>query len=380
MDLSLLASANRGIARPAAGDALRGAAGASRIALTLQALLQVVEAQGAHTPFARDVRALVADAVRGAGTVVVVQPAGAGALRIEIGRQFLTVPPTLRDAVLALVEQQRGATGAAGVSTAPPSPAVAPSSMPTAALAAGAVAWAQSWVMSAQAGAAAGLTAPRAVRPAAGNTNGSRAPVASVDADVMLFDGPGTGAASAAARLRSAVDLSGLFFESHLAQWSAGTRSAEDIAGELARLQRRLPSAQADDHPELRTLAAAAPSGERVAAQLDVLQKSAFALNMMAWPGQPCTIEVREEDLPERRTAGAPEDTVAAMFVATIALDLPRLGPVEVQLRLSGSSVAVTADAQPRSRARLAAGIADLGEALRARGLNPAALQLRQGA
>lgn len=385
MDFNLLANATRGLARAAAaGDASRGAAGASRVALTLQALLPVVEAHGAQTQFARDLRALVADAARGlgsVGTVFVVQPAGSGALRVDIGRQFLTVPPTLRDAVLALAQAQshdaRGAAGAAPGSPAPASAgANAPASKPVAALTSGAIAWAQSWTASAQAGAIAAAALPRALRAAAGVAD-ARGSTATVDADVVLFDEASLRPAAAAARLRGAVETSGLFFESHLAQWSAGTRSAEDVAGELARLQRHALPMHAEDAPDVRA-SAASLGGDRVAAQLDVLQKSAFALNTMAWAGQLCTIEFRKEGPPDRHAQDAPADSPAVVVAATVTLDLPRLGPVDVNLRLSGSSIAVMASALPRSRKLLAASLEDLGEALRARGLSPAALQVRQ--
>lgn len=375
MDFNLLAGATRGPARAAAGaEPVRGA----RVALSLQALLPVIEAHGARTQFARDLRALVADAARGLGAVFVVQPAGSSQVRIEVGRQFLAVPPTLRDAVLALSQDvSRGVRESASPATATSAAAPAAASA-TAPMTAGAIAWAQSWAASVHSGAGAAvataLAAPKTLRFAAGESASSRAVV---DADVVLLDDPSIGSAAAATRLRSAIETSGLFFESHLAAWSAGARSAEDIRAELARMQRSAAHAHEDDSAGARIYAAA--SGERVAAQLEVMQKSAFALNAVAWPGQPCTIEFRK-DAPDRHAPAAAAGDAGAVVSATLKLELPHFGPLEVRLRLAGMSVAVTAAARPQSRAQLAASLDQLGHALQARGLNPAALRMSEPA
>lgn len=210
---------------------------------------------------------------------------------------------------------------------------------------------------------------------------------ATLKTDAVLLDAVQSSSASssdgAARRLRSAVEQSGLFFESHLAQWSAGERSAEDMRAELARLQQKLLSLSAQDEGGPR-INVATLSGERVAAQLDVLQKSALVVQAQAWPGQACSVQLREELAPEHHASAGAMPEHARVVSATLVLDLPALGPMEVEIKLAGHAVAVQARAgeaaseSGASHSMHAAwwgkAMSDLGSALQARGLEPVAL------
>jgi hypothetical protein len=348
MDLSLLAAAaSRPPARAnGATEAVRGLSGGLRTALNLQALLPVLQARAA--PLAREVAALARDAL----TAFVVEPPGGGALRIEIGRQFVMVPSTLRDSVLALVARQAEIAAA-------PAPSSLPASLPAPAalsslavplpvpLSAGAMAQALSAAASHPALAA---QAPRASRTAP-----------AIGTAAVLFE-DGDSAPRVAHKLAAVVQNSGLFFEAHVAQWAQGARSADALRSELAQLHNAANPAPGAVVP---------PGGQRVAAQLEVLQHAAVSLSAQAWPGQACQLELRRESAEHKRGATGAADP-AAVFAATLKLDLPRLGPLEVTVRLAGSSVAVTAAGA--AHAQIAPQLPALGEALQARGLNPAAL------
>lgn len=392
MDFNLLAGAMRGVNRITPTDP-RSAVAGMRVGVSVQALLPVIEGQAASTQFAKDVRGLLAEAARGLTTVFVVQPPGSSQMRIEVDRQFLTVPATLRDAVMTLVQAQR--SGAAAENAAAPQTAATPAqgANPAAGLPQTAPALpstltgTQALLMQMHvANVGAALSAHNAHdRSLRKSVEAAGASAATLKTDTVLLDSAQSSSESAARRLRSAVEQSGLFFESHLAQWSAGERSAEDMRAELARLQQKLLSLVTHDEsgPRINAahLNAATLSGERVAAQLDVLQKSALVVQAQAWPGQSCSVQLREELAPEHQASAGARSEHARVVSATLVLDLPALGPVEVEIKLAGHAVAVQARAgetSPQGKddhaARWGSALRDLGSALQARGLEPVAL------
>lgn len=346
MELSLLATQ---VTRPQTRatsviDPARVTAG-SRTALNLQALMSVLEARAA--PLAREVATLAREAL----TVFVVEPPGAGALRIEIGRQFVTVPPTLRDAVLALLVRPGDTSPAPAQSLVAATPAaaqaVATAVVPTALLATSVLSGAMAVVQTAGGQA---TREPRAPRSAAATA---------IDTRTVFLDSDAA-APRAAQKISAAVQNSGVFFEAHVAQWAQGTRSADALRAELTQL------GGAGTTPST-------ASGQRVAAQLEVLQHATVTLCAQAWVGQACELQLRRERSTERDDA-TPATDPAAVHSATLTLDLPCFGPLQVVLRLSGSSVAVTAISSAAARAQLVHALPALGEALQSRGLNPAAL------
>ncbi len=369
MDLNLLAGVLRGVTRVTGPEAVRGAAGGARLALNLQALLPALQVAGgnaAATQFAQDIGRVAAEAARGLTTVYVVQPPNGSALSIEAGDQVLRVPPALREMVLAL------AHGQSDVASEPASVPATPRTLTPAeanlAASAGATNLSVSSLVRAQVMAAQLQAHGQAqdALPTAGTARAARRAAPLNIEGVLLEDGAHPD--RAAVRLQRAVEMSGLFFESHLAQWSVGARSADEVRSELIRLQRQ----ELAGHAAAGALGAG--GGERVAAQLDVLQKAAFGVQTQAWVGQPCSIEFREEVPPDGHGPGRVGQAQPPVVCATVALNLPHLGPIEVELKLAGHSVAVCAWAEPQTTAVVSAALEGLGQALQARGLNPAAL------
>lgn len=362
MDLGLVANS----ARRVGAVELRG--GAERIALSTRLLVPLLQGQAlgdaSMAQLTRDLRAQLASG--GDRNVTLILPAQAAseaqAARIDLGGRQFAIPAALRDALLA----QLMPTGR----------------VPPAAVAAAAVvdeAAARAWAVGAQAQAAAGAAPPLPLAAAiSASTAGATREVARALApqqttalrDQALpatgFERPllNNGVAAllpiaaingVAARLQQQLERSGMFFEAHLAQWTAGARSTDEIRAELL-------------HMSASGQALAEGNAQRVAAQLSVLQHQGLVLQGPAWPGQPMQLEVRREPPPAEMAADA-----APVFTATLRLDLPQLGPIEVKLRLAGEAIAASVNC--RDPAAIAAEVPALVEQLRARGLTPVAIQ-----
>jgi hypothetical protein len=177
-------------------------------------------------------------------------------------------------------------------------------------------------------------------QPAAGTT-----PLA---AGQPLLANPPQSADPLALALREAVSHSGLFYESHLAQW---------LSGDLSRAAlRQEPQASVEAPHNGAIPDALLPL---VSQQLDVLATRQFAWQAQPWPGQ--SMDWRIDDPAGEPFAGTEEPT----WNSTLRLALPHLGPVEARLRLSseGLSVRLLA-AGPDTRAALAANREALGMSL----------------
>ena len=209
-------------------------------------------------------------------------------------------------------------------------------------------------------------------------------PVASAE---PVLPAPTTRGAALDAPLRTALETSGLFYESHQAQWVAGKR---DLSALLAEPQAR----------SLPTSGAVAPA-EEGAASIAVSPGSAFAATQAAatvtsndagaplspavatlvdrqlqfvgsnqiqwagslWPGQRMEWTVEEE------TAGGREGEDDSVWSSRLKLDLPRVGTIEAVLRLTGSAVRVSLVVPAEQRQDIADALPELREALEARGL-----------
>jgi len=350
MDLGAIVNAARRV--PAALDAR---AFSDRFAISLRVLLPIVESVGATPELARELRARVA-----ADSVSVIVPAGSGQARVDLGQRQVAIPAALRDAILVALEQSVAAARAkpltpAGTSTAP-SPATA---------LADPAATARLIDASTQTAAFAALRGSELVKvggqvrdPVRNNREATR-PAHAAFGTPLLDAEPES--ATAAVRLRAAVERSGLFFESHLAAWVR------------VGAHRPMLEAFADD-PHTQTLA---PPTTRTAAQLDVLTRDAVEVHGPVWPGQAATIELRREPSDaEAREEGTDADADgtahASVFGARLRLDLPALGTLDIQVRLAGATVTV-AVASPH-QALIARELPQLGDQLELRGLQPVAL------
>ena len=192
--------------------------------------------------------------------------------------------------------------------------------------------------------------------------------------------------AQLALALRSTLTHSGLFYESHQAQWVAGQRTLAELLREpqgrlsepRAHLVARAEVAATEGRPMAppapesgpsreaapRESAAPAPSFEPrepihpqaatlVRQQLEVLDLRQLVWQGELWPGQTLRWEIEEREA----EGGGPGERE---WATRVQLTLPRLGEVEAWLRLTARGVQVDILATPESAARLGAAVATL--------------------
>lgn len=345
MDLGLLAGVASRVG--AAAESQPRATG-ERLALGTRLLLPLLQSS-APSQLASDIRAAVA----GRDSVMLLLPPAASqsAARIEVGGRQFALPAALRDALLAALGGPAAAAAASGA---------APASSASSAASAAAADATRAWAVAAQTTAAAAVTAAGSGAPRAVQRARDDAPPPALRFTPPLFEPVAAPRPieAAAERLRHHVERSGLFFESHVAQWARGERSDQELRTELRADALRLSPA------------AAGESAQRVAAQVALLQDGQMRLEGSAWPGQPMTLTVQRE---QDTAAEGGQEARGPVFSAHLSFDLPNLGPVEVRLRLAGS--AISAQVGSNDAQTLAPALTDLAEQLAARGLRPVMLQ-----
>lgn len=181
--------------------------------------------------------------------------------------------------------------------------------------------------------------------------------------------------------LAMALSASGLFYESHLAAFTAGLlpRAVLEVEPQ-ARLPMATSTAAATVRPDgagpgpLAEAGAGATAGivhpqarAVVSQQLDLLASGVFQWRGEAWPGVPLEWRVEEDRSPpqEGDEAGA-----APSWSTTLSLAMPDLGVVDVRLRLSGTTLAAVLEVGDGAASRLRERAGELQEQIEALGLD----------
>lgn len=175
-----------------------------------------------------------------------------------------------------------------------------------------------------------------------------------------------------ALQLKDAVEYSGVFYESHLAQWADDRRprallAREPQAGwsdEAARVPSGAPS-QHDSAMLARPL---------LAEQLAVLESGRFQWQGELWPGQRGALHLEEEPHDDRGHDGA--HAPGSRWRLSLSLDLAGLGRVEARLRLSGDDLDVALSGRPATASLLTGAAPALRDALAGRSLTLATLKM----
>ena len=175
-----------------------------------------------------------------------------------------------------------------------------------------------------------------------------------------LLDQPTTNPGELALTLRTALVRSGLFYESHLADWAVGLDSLDGLMQEpqnrmlIADSARGTPSAAARSALDLAETAITAalpgtsltvetdqktanPMHTLLSQQLQVLESPNFVWRGELWPGQMLEWQVRRnQDQPaDDPTRSTPiEREAATAWESHLKLTLPQLGTVNVHIRL----------------------------------------------
>lgn len=219
-------------------------------------------------------------------------------------------------------------------------------------------------------GAPASMPAGTPISAAADELSGAARAISALLADLAAPPRPVAGGAplaphgaattpqALARNLATALSASGLFYESHLAAFTAGLLPRADLELEP---QARLPLAAATAGPGGPTEAGAGATAgivhpqarAIVSQQLDLLASGVFQWRGEAWPGVPLEWRVEEDRSPPQE---GDEPGAVRSWTTTLSLAMPDLGVVDVRLRLSGTTLAaellVGDVAAPRLRER----------------------------
>jgi len=172
-----------------------------------------------------------------------------------------------------------------------------------------------------------------------------RQALATVTPNGPLLDQPTTNPAVVALALRTALVPSGLFYESHLANWAVGQDSLDGL---LQEPQNRLVAAEtarttASPAHTLALPATAETAGEKplnplhalLTQQLQVLESPQFVWRGDVWPGQTLTWQLRQDIDPEHDHAHADAAHDAGTgWESDLKLSLPQLGNLTVHIKL----------------------------------------------
>jgi flagellar hook-length control protein FliK len=205
-----------------------------------------------------------------------------------------------------------------------------------------------------------------------------------------------------AGKLHEALSQSGLFYESHQAQWIAGTRPTTHLLLEPQNQlpnnqlpQTRQPQIQLTQNTSTRSTDTAnstmpltqTVSEQRIAApnipehlqtlvqqQMNALETHQVLWQGQVWQGQEMRWEVREES-PHRTTQGMEE----GQWITQIHLDLPNLGGVSARLSFNGNALNLSLDvSDPQAREKLGNASSQLMAALSERGIPVVHTQITQ--
>ena len=158
------------------------------------------------------------------------------------------------------------------------------------------------------------------------------APVALVG-KTPLMASPGADPAQVAQKLRDAVGSSGLFYESHVAEWAEGKRPLASLLLE-PQMQKAL---QADAQKTGTDLA----SAQLINMQLHTHEQARVQWQGEAWPGQKMQWDI-SRDAPEgQQQEHAGGDEEAAAWRSSVRFQFPLLGDLAAQVVLQGGRVAI---------------------------------------
>ncbi|MFP5465517.1 MAG: flagellar hook-length control protein FliK [Gammaproteobacteria bacterium] len=169
--------------------------------------------------------------------------------------------------------------------------------------------------------------------------------------------------------LRTTLVRSGLFYESHLANWVVGQDSLDGL---LQEPQNRPAAEAARGAPQAPTN----PLHALLTQQLQVLESPQFVWRGELWPGQPLEWMLRHDagQEPDGKAAAGGDETAGTGWESHLKLTLPQLGTVNVHIRLDAQQafsirmVPEQSDTEPvlqGNRARLAEQLAAAGCALK---------------
>ncbi|MFZ4700082.1 MAG: flagellar hook-length control protein FliK [Candidatus Methylumidiphilus sp.] len=176
-------------------------------------------------------------------------------------------------------------------------------------------------------------------------TQNQNLPVSVLGKNPILASPPKPGdTPQTAMALKNTLELSGLFYESHLAEWANNERTLASVMQE--------PQAQPTDlqpstkttgvlpaHPNTALDNVNSSLALIIGQQLNVLEQNRIAWEGDIWPGQPMAWEVGEDTREEGR--GEREEAPQEAWRSDLRFDLPNLGTVAAKVYWAGGRVQV---------------------------------------
>jgi hypothetical protein len=195
--------------------------------------------------------------------------------------------------------------------------------------------------------------------------------------------------AELAGKLHTALSQSGLFYESHQAQWLAGARNTTQLmqepqnqpadkviaalSGEDNAKRSSIESAPGVEQPRISIPGVADHLQPLIQQQLNALETRQVQWQGQIWPNQQMNWKIHEE--PSKSASGAEE----RQWVTQIQLNLPKLGNVTATLRFTGGGLSLSLDAEENStRSKLGAASSALVSAMSDRGISVTSAQVNQ--
>jgi len=142
-----------------------------------------------------------------------------------------------------------------------------------------------------------------------------------------LMAGPGADPAALAAGLQQAFGKSGLFYESHVAEWARGALPLSELANEPQQQAARDGARPNPQDPA---------TAQFISMQLAAQEQSQLAWKGQLWPGQPMEWDVQRE-----AHGGSDGDGEQAIWHSRLRLRFPQLGELEAQLRMVNGALQV---------------------------------------
>ncbi|UVW27879.1 flagellar hook-length control protein FliK [Massilia sp. H6] len=192
-------------------------------------------------------------------------------------------------------------------------------------------------------------------------------PMTSVVGRVPLVATQGADAISIARGLEQAVGKSGLFYESHVAEWAQGARA-------IAELQSEPQQQLARDG--VRQLPLDPSTAQFINLQLSTQEQAQLTWQGNLWPGQPMQLEVARDTREGHQGA----DEADTPWHGRLRLRFPQLGELDARLTLTGGRLQVQFAAGSEASAEvLRRHMGSLAGALDAAGTELAGFEVRAG-
>ncbi|MYN44257.1 flagellar hook-length control protein FliK [Pseudoduganella sp. FT93W] len=176
--------------------------------------------------------------------------------------------------------------------------------------------------------------------------------------------------------LQSTIEDSGLFYESHVAAWSRGERTLEQLQREPQMQQAQRAADHGNDAAGIPDRTAA----QQINQQLLTHEQGRVQWQGEAWPGQPMQWEIQRQTEREPRGRNGAEAEATPIWRSSLRLRFAALGELSATITLVGQQVHLqlqTDDAASGATLRAQAGV--LEQAMAAAGIPLTSCQIQDG-